>query len=263
MGVFGVLVQHPFQRDGTQWIADRLRRSNNRAVFLCDEPGLGKTSQTLAALDAMHLGRVLTVCPAGVRHVWKSEIDRWFPQWSHRVVLLEPGAPPPSDAALVADDLILIISYDALSQAANPLHARLMLAPRWDCLVLDEAHYCKNPSNRTHAIYGTRGQGGLQSRADAVILLTGTPAPNHLGELYRHLLALWPDLITRTHRPMSEPEFQERYTRYRDGVYGRQILGSRNQQELRDLLRPVFLRRTKAQVLPELPPLVLQDVALG
>jgi SNF2 family DNA or RNA helicase len=263
-----VLPLRPYQRVGVAWIVSQLQRPDNRAVFLADEPGLGKTRQTLAVLDNFTTNRCLIVCPAGVRHVWRREIEAWFPSWQRRILLIEPGAQPPTDAQLADPLRILIVAYDTLSASRSPILGQLMAAPRWGCLVLDEAHYCKAASNRTKAVYGIAGRGGLQSRCDRAILLSGTPAPNHVGELFRHLQALWPHTITRTPpggepRPMNEPEFQERFTHFRDTVYGRQILGSRNVDQLRELLQPILLRRTKAQVLPELPPLILQDVPLG
>jgi SWI/SNF-related matrix-associated actin-dependent regulator 1 of chromatin subfamily A len=61
---------------------------------------------------------------------------------------------------------------------------------------------------------------------------------------------------------MTQPEFEDRFTRYKDTVYGRQFLGSKNQQVLRERLKDVILRRRKDDVLPELPPLIVQDVPL-
>jgi SNF2 family DNA or RNA helicase len=61
---------------------------------------------------------------------------------------------------------------------------------------------------------------------------------------------------------MAQTDFEDRYTRYRDTVYGRQVSGSKNQDQLRATLASVVLRRRKDDVLPELPPLQIQDIAL-
>jgi SNF2 family DNA or RNA helicase len=61
---------------------------------------------------------------------------------------------------------------------------------------------------------------------------------------------------------MTQADFEDRYTRYRDTVYGRQVSGSKNQDQLRATLTSVVLRRRKDDVLPELPPLQIQDIAL-
>jgi SNF2 family DNA or RNA helicase len=122
--------------------------------------------------------------------------------------------------------------------------------------------------NRTHVVYGERGDTtGIQAGAERVLLLTGTPTPNHAGELFQHCRTLWPQVLRK---PMdtggalwTEAEFQERFTRYKDTPWGRQVVGSSNTHLLRERLRPFVLHRAKATVLPELPPLVVQDIALN
>jgi SNF2 family DNA or RNA helicase len=61
---------------------------------------------------------------------------------------------------------------------------------------------------------------------------------------------------------LTQYEFEARFTRYRDTVFGRQVTGSKNQGELRAALQDVVLRRRKTEVLQELPPLQLQDMRL-
>jgi SNF2 family DNA or RNA helicase len=151
-----------------------------------------------------------------------------------------------------------------MSRPDQRFHAPIQNAT-WDLMILDEAHYLKNPSNRTMTLYGRAGTNtGIQASCHRVILLTGTPTPNHAGELYQHVRTFWPDAIISPRRqmPMNLPEFEDRYTRYRDTVYGRQVTGSKNQGELRAALKGVVLRRRKDEVRPELPPLVLQDIPL-
>ena len=135
--------------------------------------------------------------------------------------------------------------------------------------MIDEAHYLKNPSNRTQALYGDKGgDEGIQANAAQVILLTGTPTPNHAGELWQHCRTFWPWSLLWPHgspragQRMTQADFEDRFTRYRDTVYGRQVSGSQNQDQLRTTLSRVVLRRRKDDVLPELPPLQVQDVAL-
>jgi SWI/SNF-related matrix-associated actin-dependent regulator 1 of chromatin subfamily A len=98
-----------------------------------------------------------------------------------------------------------------------------------------------------------------------VILLTGTPTPNHAGELWQHYRTFWPAtpaLKARTGRALSQAEFEDRFCRFRDTPFGRQVTGSKNQTILRESLRDKILRRRKDEVLTELPPLVLQDIPL-
>ena len=252
-----------YQRAGVVWLRERLAR--HRAVLLCDDPGLGKTLQALTAAYELSAGRILVVCPAGARLVWQREIARWLPQWDNRTFVVQPGMGPKEVHQRIAHPgfLILVVAYDEMSKIESKLPAQIAAAS-WDLLILDEAHYLKNPSNRTKAIYGPAGDAaGIQASCHHVILLTGTPTPNHAGELFQHVRTFWPNqILTRKNRPMNLPEFEDRFTRYRDTVYGRQVTGSKNQAELRTALHDVVLRRRKDEVLPELPPLILQDIPL-
>jgi SWI/SNF-related matrix-associated actin-dependent regulator 1 of chromatin subfamily A len=263
----------PYQTDGATWIYNKLSQPDTRAVLLCDEPGLGKTVQALTAARRLNARRVLVVAPAGARRVWAMEITRWFPDWTGRIVIVEPGIPPVKLLPLLdRQDVIVLVSYDVLSQTP-PTMAQALTGRRWDLLILDEAHYLKNPSNRTLAVYGRKGASeGLHASCERVLLLTGTPTPNHAAELWFHIRALWPSVLLvpdrrpNTQKPwrqLSHVEFEEQVTDYKDTPWGRQIIRSKNQPWLRDRMRPFVLRRTKARVLPELPALQLQDIPLA
>lgn len=244
-----------YQVKGICWIVDRL--GQYKAVLVGDEMGLGKCLEALCAATRLNAERVLIVCPAGARRVWQAEIKRWLPGWLNRVVLVEPGSRP---VTLPKTPLILIVGYDELSDLKSLLAVQLGRR-RWDLLILDEAHYLKNPSNRTLALYGRRGSGeGIQASAARVILLTGTPAPNHSGELWQHVRTFWPSLVPGG--AGTQAGFEDRFCKFRDTVFGRQITGSKNQKILREALAPVVLRRRKDEVLTELPPLVVQDIPL-
>lgn len=257
-----------YQAKGVDWLVERLRHPGDKykAVLLADPAGLGKTLQVLTAAHRMRVHRMLVICPAGARRVWQLEIRTWFPDWASRVVLVEPG----TDSEIVVRrqlaglrPLILIVGYDEFS-TNTPVAKQIQLIEGWDLLVLDEAHYLKNPSNRTNAIYGGhygRARHPIQAHARRVILLSGTPTPNHAGEMFQHCRAFWP--WTLPGGRLDRGSFEDAYTRYRDHpTYGRQVVGSRNQATLRELLQEVILRRRKDHVLPELPPLIVQDMPL-
>jgi SWI/SNF-related matrix-associated actin-dependent regulator 1 of chromatin subfamily A len=286
----------PYQRAGSVWATSKLHEADTRAAAILDEPGLGKTATALLTAVNLDVRRMLVVSPAGARRVWSQEIERWVPQWSRHVLIIEPGMPLLRDRFALLDrpELIVLISYDALSDrsGSRPAWTKALAERRWDLLILDEAHYLKNRSNRTLAVYGARGSGeGIQAACERVLLLTGTITPNHAGELFQHLRTLWPTTLLVPRAPLrsypsgvvprgkrtavptigpaqpplrslTEAEFQERVTDYRDTIYGRQIVRSKNQAWLRERVGPYVLRRTKAMVLPELPPLVTQDIPL-
>lgn len=266
-----------YQQAGVRFLVDHLATGSERAVVLADEPGLGKTLQALRAADELGARRILVVAPAIARVSWPIEIAKFAPARVPHTRVVPPDARPdlrrPGGGWLDQPDVLAVFAYDIFSQPGTRVPwLRGLTARAWDLLVLDEAHYLKNASQRTRAIYGTRAQGGsapgLEASCAWVILLTGTLTPNHAGELFQHYRAFWSHRISRPMphppgaRPLNQPEFEERFTRYTDTLYGRQINGSRNQGQLRQALAPVILRRRRVDVLPELPKLVCQDVPL-
>lgn len=262
-----VPVLRPYQRAGCSWLVSKLTREDQHAVLLCDDPGLGKTLQTLKASRALGARRRLIVGPAGARNVWMREIPRWHPDEADRLLVVEPGTSlATARHHLDRADATLVISFDLLSQRQG-VWTGLLRRYEYDLLVIDEAHFLKNASKRTEALYGERGSdGGIQSHCDRTILITGTPTPNHAGELYQHVRTFWPSVATvprfNALHVETQAEFEERYTRYKETPWGRQVMGSKNQEELRYRMGHVVLRRRKQDVLKELPPLVAQDVAL-
>jgi SNF2 family DNA or RNA helicase len=255
----------PKQQAGVRWLVQQLREL--RAVGLFDDPGLGKTLQALTAVDWLGLKRVLVVSPAGARRVWYGQIMQWFPQWRDRIVILEPGSFPAA-RDLCRDDAIVLCAYDTLS-AKDSVWAKHLSVLAWDLLIIDEAHYLKNQSQRTKALYGRRGSNeGIQASANTVLLLTGTPTPNHVGEMWQHMRTLWPQTLhslATGERAMGENEFVERVCQFRDSRFGRQVTGSTEagRRLVRDRLAPYVRRVSKSEALPELPPVTEQDVPLG
>jgi SNF2 family DNA or RNA helicase len=206
----------PFQRAGVQY-ALRARRT-----FLADEQGLGKTVQALAALEADDAYPAVVICPASLKLNWQREAERWLP---HRSTTVVSGT---GTVAAAAD--ITIVNYDIV----HAHRARLALRrPR--ALVLDESHYVKNPrAKRTQAV--RRLADSLAP--DALRLaLTGTPVMNHAEELIAQLR-----IIGRLGDFGSGARFARRF----------QGIGAEERIHWH-LRRSCFVRRSKADVLPQLP----------
>lgn len=221
----------PYQVEGARFLAT----APTKGRLLADEPGLGKTAQAIAACDELMQGNgnVAVVAPASVRENWRREFDR-FSRHHHR---------------------ILVESYDKVARGAwDGLN-------EVDVLILDEAHMLKTrDAKRTKAILGP---GGLAERAQHVLLLTGTPTPNHPAELWPALHALAPDLILgKNGKPLAYWPFVSRYCRTRDNGFGTEIVGGRNLPELRERIAPFVLRRKKADVLKDLPPIRFAELPL-
>ena len=209
---------HPFQRAGVRYALER------RRTFIADEQGLGKTMQALATLEADAAFPALVVCPASMKLVWRREALHWLPKRSVTVVDgrgdVERGDP--------AD--ITVLNYDILEAHANRIAGHGLRA-----LVLDESHYVKNPgAQRTKAAMEL----AEQLPDDALRLaLTGTPILNRPEELVAQLRVLG---------------------RLRDFGSGarltRRFRNAASDDRLHWNLRAhCYVRRTKQQVLPQLP----------
>jgi SWI/SNF-related matrix-associated actin-dependent regulator 1 of chromatin subfamily A len=206
----------PFQRAGVAYALW------SRRMFLADEQGLGKTVQALATLEADDAYPAIVVCPASLKLNWKREIEHWLP---HRSVTVVSGTSGTHEAAD-----IVVLNYEIV-HAHRP---RLALR-RPKALVLDESHYVKNPrAKRTQAV--RKLVSGLAP--DALrLLLTGTPVMNHPDELIAQLR-----IIGRLEEFGSGARFARRFQ------------GAGAEERIHwHLRRTCFVRRLKADVLPQLP----------
>jgi len=215
-----------YQQEGFAWLA-RLSQWGAGAC-LADDMGLGKTIQMLALLlHRSSSGPALVVAPTSVAFNWKSEIERFAPT-------LKPHLFGPGDRAAALSDLgprdVVICSYGLLHSEAEKLQSQ-----QWATLVLDEAQAIKNTLTK-------RSEAAKGLTADFRAILTGTPMENHLGELWNLFQFINPGLLG------SLESFNQRFALpiERDGC-------AETRRQLKKLIQPFILRRTKSQVLQELP----------
>jgi superfamily II DNA or RNA helicase len=216
-----------YQVDGFAWMA-RLAHAGLGAC-LADDMGLGKTVQTLALLlHRAERGPALVIAPTSVCSNWLAEAQRFAP--GLRVTMYGEGDRDAQLQGLAAGDL-LVASY-ALVQIAEESFARI----EWATLVLDEAQALKNAATK-------RAKSVAALQADFRLALTGTPVENRLSDLWSVMNLLNPGLLG------SANQFAERFANpiERDREPAAQA-------RLRRLVSPFLLRRTKAQVLADLPP---------
>lgn len=216
-----------YQEEGYQWLA-RLSRWGVGGI-LADDMGLGKTVQALGVLiDRGPDGPALVVAPTSVGDNWMRETQRFAPTLRARLYrehdrqqLLDSAEP---------NDLI-IVSYQLLQRDAERFASR-----EWNTLVLDEAQFIKNAQTKT-------SQAIRSIDANWRLGLSGTPLENHLGELWSLFRTLSPGLLGSWDR--FRTRFAEPIERHKDDD---------RRESLAKLVRPFILRRTKANVLTELPP---------
>jgi len=206
----------PFQRAGVDYVL-RARRT-----FLADEQGLGKTVQALAALEADGAYPAVVICPASLKLNWQREAEQWVP---HRSVAVVSGT---GTVAPAAD--LTILNYEIVHAHRTRLALR---TPR--ALVLDESHYVKNPrAKRTQSV---RRLAQAMPPDALTLALTGTPVMNHAEELIAQLRILG---------RLEEFGSGARFTRRFEGAGAEERIHWH-------LRRSCFVRRAKADVLPQLP----------
>lgn len=216
-----------YQREGFRWLT-RLA-SLGVGACLADDMGLGKTLQAIALiLDRAPQGPTLVVAPTSVLFNWEAEIQRFAP--TLRPVTLVGDRKAVVDALGPFD--VLIVSYGLMQQESV---AALLSGTSFKTLVLDEAQAIKNAGTR-------RSQSVMTLQGEFRLILTGTPLENHLGELWNLFRFINPGLLG------SEESFNQRFAHPIERNASRDA-----RHRLKQLIQPYILRRTKTQVLEELP----------
>lgn len=219
-----------YQKEGYVWM--KRLDAWGAGACLADDMGLGKTVQALAfILSKADDGPSLVIAPKSVVPNWDIETARFAPSLNV-IVLNDVSNREDSIAAAGPGDLILA-TYGVLGTESNVLSCR-----KWNVICLDEAHQIKNRNTRVSA-------SAMALNGASRIILTGTPIQNHLGELWNLFQFINPGLLGRW------SDFKARYLR------GETDNG--HLEFLRDLVQPFILRRTKEEVLDDLPEKIVYE----
>ncbi|WP_405430285.1 DEAD/DEAH box helicase [Micromonospora sp. NBC_00617] len=226
----GVRAQlRPYQRDGFRWLATL--HDHGLGGVLADDMGLGKTLQTLALIcHARAEAPFLVVAPASVVANWASEAARFTPELDVRAVTQTVARRGVPLAEAVAGADVVVTSYTLFRLEYDDYRAL-----DWAGLILDEAQFVKNSQSQAHRC-------AKLLPAPFKLAITGTPMENHLGELWALCSITAPGLLPRA----------ERFTEY----YRNPIEKERDAERLAQLrrrIRPLMLRRRKADVAADLP----------
>jgi superfamily II DNA or RNA helicase len=229
-------VLRPYQKAGVEWVY--FLRSFRFAGILADEMGLGKTLQTLAVLSMERMaGRPsIVVCPKTLLYNWEAEAHRFVPDMK---VLVYDGTPAERKelAETIPDHDLIITSYGMVKRDRDLfLHSHM----RFNHAVLDEAQFIKNHATKNAQVV-------KQLNADYRLVLTGTPIENSVSELWSMFDFLMPGFLGKY------DHFLFRFQRPIMESSDRSTL-----EHLRMKVQPFMLRRTKQEVLKELPPKIEQ-----
>lgn len=217
-------VPREYQLTGYHWL--RFLYENKFGACLADDMGLGKTLQTIMFLESVieEIDRVLIVCPVSILLNWQNEIDK-FSTFDVEIYYGE-------GRHLSQEKKIILTSYGVMKKESYTTFQDM----NFDILIMDEVQHLKN----------IRSQGATAARnlnANFRICLTGTPVENDLSEFYNILdlsiPGIWGDLSLFKSSSSKKSRLLARQT-----------------------VRPFILRRTKEQVLRELPEKVENHVYL-
>jgi len=212
-----------YQDFGARYILEQ------KKVLLGDEMGLGKTIQAIAAMAHLYTenprSRFLIVCPASVLINWCREIGKFSHVTPH---LLHGAHKKETFAAWKEKGGAAVTNYENMDWVAKEINERMHL----DLLVIDEAHYIKNPrALRTKRIRT------LEDESERILLMTGTPLENHVDEMCELIGFVKPELAGEIRR----------------------FAGLRQVPAFREMLASAYLRRRREDVLEELPPLTIEN----
>jgi len=216
----------PYQARGAVFAACR-----GRAV-LADDMGLGKTVQALAMTELLRqrrgIERVLVIAPASVKYQWKTEIERFA---GHSAQVID-GLLPRRKTMYAAPAFFNLTSYELVLKDIRYMQE---LGP--DLIILDEAQRIRNWTTAT-----ARTIKQLKSRY--ALVLTGTPLENKLEELF--------SVVEFVDGRRLGPAFRFVHEHRVVNEKGR-LIGYRGLDRIHEQLAPILLRRTRQEVLKELP----------
>lgn len=208
-----------YQTFGTKYIVHQKR------TLLGDEMGLGKTIQAIAAMAALKAegkSHFMVVCPASVLVNWCREIQK------HSTLGVTKVHGNDEEALLHwrENGDVVVTTYESISRFQLPEKFRISM------VIADEAHYVKNPeTQRTRALLK------LLEKTEYTLFMSGTPLENRVEEMCFLVSCLQPEIS----KELEEVKYLS------------------TAEQFRQQLAPVYLRRTREDVLQELPDLIEKE----
>ena len=218
----------PYQRKGV-FFAALAGKS-----LIADEMGLGKTLQAIATAELykkeLGITRVLVVCPTSLKYQWKAEIEKFT---DSSVYVVESSLQKRKDRYWRSTDAFyVVVSYHTMTHDLDWLNR---MEP--DLVILDEAQRIKNWKTKV-------SQQIKKIATPYAIVLTGTPIENKLEELYSIMQFIDVYRLGPMHHFLNEHQITND---------SGQIIGYKNLNRIAENLNDVLIRRTKKEVLSELP----------
>ena len=219
----------PYQARGVQWLQDLYQL--RLGALLADDMGLGKTLQTLTFLDDLRdkqeLGQVLIVVPSSLIFNWQYEAEKFTPELL-LTVFSNKDYEKIGKRLEAKEEMVVITTYGLLME-----HEAFMNQYKWRVLIFDEAQNLKNITTK-------RTSAARSLTAQFKICLTGTPMENHYGEFYSLVDILVPGSLGKL------DDFRRQFV-------NTEMVTREEMDDLKLRIKPLLLRRTKKEILDQLP----------
>jgi SNF2 family DNA or RNA helicase len=219
----------PYQQKGVLFAVKAGR------CILADDMGLGKTLQAIVCTEVMrrelNINAAIIVCPTSLKYQWKTEIEKFT--GITNICVVEGNVMARKDIYANNTYDYLIVSYQVAANDYEYLNAM-----QADMLILDEAQRIKNWRAKTSAKI-------KRINTAYALVLTGTPVENNIEDLYSLMQIVNPYLLGSLHNFLSKHQIKEEETG--------KVIGYKDLNDIGRLLKEVMLRRTKKEVLKELP----------
>ncbi len=252
----------PYQLAGFQWLMQHYDKG--LGACLADDMGLGKTLQTIAVIqhakeqkaakqvtenakplqldifaapsDESFLNpvQVLIILPASLVYNWKAEFYKFAP---HLQIYEHTGNKRHQDLRVIKRHDVVLTTYQTALKDAD-----LLGNFEWEYIILDESHYIKNPDSQVFKAIS-------EFRAKHKISLSGTPIENSLSDLWAQMQFINPGLLGNYN--YFKTHFLKSIEKSKSAT---------QMEQLRSLVSPYLLRRTKEEVAKDLPELLVQTV---
>ncbi len=238
--------------------------TESKRCILGHEMGTGKTVIGVTACEFEGISKILVVCPDHLKWTWEEHFKKWGRFSAEEITVVEShrikkgsdiectviqgntqDREEPLLRALHQHKSPIIMNYDQFL-----LHSKLLQNFPYDVVIFDEAHRLKNrKAKRTQAMFK------VSQNTDYLWFLTGTPVRKCYTDIWPLLHAI------DSERFSSYWDFVFLYTEAMEGFYGGiEILGLKDKQTFQSMLSCYMFRKTKEEVMPDLPPKIYQDI---
>ncbi|TWW60922.1 DNA excision repair protein ERCC-6-like [Takifugu flavidus] len=235
-----------YQRQGVAFLYS-LYRDGLKGGILADDMGLGKTIQVISFLSGMYdselVKHTLLIMPTSLITNWTKEFAKWTPGMRVKEFHgTSKGERSRNLGKVQRRGGIVITTYTMLMNNWQQLSSYNGKEFTWDYVILDEAHKIKTTTTKT-----AKSAYAIPSKHR--VLLTGTPVQNNLKEMWSLFDFACQGTLLGTAKTFKT-EYENPITRARekDATPGEKVLGSRMSENLMTIIKPHFLRRTKADI---------------